>query len=347
MPTVLRFGARDWARCRFVRSLLWETEHAARTLIDARQQRYHRTWLNTIDQHEAVRRLPLLLALNPIEGWVPDFLTPPAEAAAHNIEQELAAVARTPLRRVAAELRRSLDSRPTRARRAVLDELISHPATARRRVVAELRYAWTELLAPFWQPVRTLIDADLAYRADQVSGHGFGAVLAGLHPTISVTDTGLTIARGTDGTIELGGRGLALLPSAFVWPHLALIHEDPWPPTLVYPARGVGNLWAERPQPPAALAGALGRTRALLLDDLDHPVTTTALAARNTLSMPTTSGQLRRLQAAGLISGQRIGKEVRYRRTTLGENLIRANRPTKRDRLHSDDPANAPRIPPS
>jgi DNA-binding transcriptional ArsR family regulator len=326
VPTLLRFGARDWARCRFVRSLLWEVEHAARTLIDARQQQYHRTWLNTIDRDEALRRLPVLLALNPHNGWVPDFLTPPAEATTRSIDQELGAVAQTPPRQIAAELRRSLDSRPTRARHAVLDELITHPATARRRLVAELRYAWTELLAPFWQPVHDLIEVDLAYRTEQLGRHGFGTVLAGLHPAISVSDTTLTIARGIDGTIDLAGRGLALLPSAFVWPHLALVHEHPWPPTLVYPARGVGELWAERPGTPAALAAALGRTRALLLDDLDKPATTTALAARNALSMATTSADLRRLHAAGLITAQRVGKEVRYRRTTLGENLIRANR---------------------
>lgn len=323
---MLRFEARDWARCRFVRSLLWETEHAARTLIDARQQQYHRAWLDTVDRAEALRRLPVLLALNPIGGWVPDFLTPPARPDARTIDDELADVAGQPTDLVAAEIRRSLASRPTKARRAVLEPLLGRPATARRRLVAELRYAWTELVAPFWQPVRELIEADLAHRAEEVSRHGLGRALQGLHRDVTVSDEAVVIARGDDGRIELAGRGLALLPSAFVWPHVVVVHEDPWPPTLVYPARGVGDLWTARDPAAAGLVSVLGRSRALLLDDLDRPATTTALAARNRLSMAATSAQLGRLRAARLVTGQRVGKEVRYRRTPLGERLVQANR---------------------
>jgi hypothetical protein len=326
VPTTLHFGARDWARCRFVRSLLWEVMHAARTLVMPEQQPYHRAWLDTVDRETAVRRLPVLLALNPHPGWVPDFLTPPAQSRSRRFGTELAAVARTPLDQVAGELHRSLRSRPTRARQAVLDELIADPARARRTIVSELRYAWTELLEPFWAPVRELIEADLAYRAEQVARLGFATTITDLHPKLSVTDDAVVIARGTDGPIELAGRGLALLPSAFVWPALVVVYESGWLPTLVYPARGIGELWTRRRPTPAGLAGVLGRTRALLLDDLDRPVTTTTLALRNGLSMAAASTQLHRLHAAGLVSGQRVGKEVRYRRTALGESLLRANR---------------------
>jgi DNA-binding transcriptional ArsR family regulator len=326
VPTTFEFRASDWARCRFVRSLLWETLHAVRTLIAPEQQRYHRAWLETIDREEALRRLPLLLALNPQPGWVPDYLTPPPRARSRGIEAELAAMARQPLDAIAYDIQRSLASDPSRSRRARLEPLIADPARALELTLAEQRYAWSELLEPFWSRVRGLVDADVSYRGDVVAQHGFAAAVGDLDPRVTLSDDTVRVARTDEGRIDLGGRGLALMPSAFVWPSVVIVHESPWPPTLVYPARGVGDLWADRRRAPAGLAGALGRTRALLLDDLDQPATTTALAARNALSMASVSTQLRRLDAAGLVRGQRVGKEVRYRRTALGESLLRANR---------------------
>jgi hypothetical protein len=46
------------------------------------------------------------------------------------------------------------------------------------------------------------------------------------------------------------------VPSVFVWPRLALTLDPPWPPALIYPARGVAALW-EKPGPGSS--GALGR----------------------------------------------------------------------------------------
>ncbi|WPR54130.1 hypothetical protein SJI45_27055 [Streptomyces sp. S399] len=42
----------------------------------------------------------------------------------------------------------------------------------------------------------------------------------------------------------------------------------------MYPARGVGDLWRGRPDAPHALAGLLGRGRALLPAALEEPATT-------------------------------------------------------------------------
>jgi hypothetical protein len=91
--TVLTFTTADALRCRFVRSLLWETLHAVRTLVDPPQQRFHASWLATIDPCAARKDLPVLLALNPRRGWVPDFLAPPPRAARRTFEDELAEVA--------------------------------------------------------------------------------------------------------------------------------------------------------------------------------------------------------------------------------------------------------------
>lgn len=322
---VLRLGADDWARSRFVRSLLFETAQAVRAVIHPRKQVHQRAWLDTIDQEAARARLPLLRAVNPTSGWVPDFLAPPPGPMERSVDDELAEIASYPSSLVEQDLQRSLDSRPTRGRRELLEPLIADPETALALIVDELRWAWTTLVEPYWAPVRELISADITYRSQEIARGGLGRALGDLHANVAWRDGAITIDPAfDDAQIDVGGRGLALMPSAFIWPDVIVAHELPWPPTIVYPARGIGDLWSAPPTPPAGLAGVLGNTRALLLTDLALPSTTTALAARHHLSPATVSAQLGRLRDAGLVSGLRLGKEVQYRRTPLAESLIHA-----------------------
>jgi DNA-binding transcriptional ArsR family regulator len=124
--------------------------------------------------------------------------------------------------------------------------------------------------------------------------------------------------------IDPHGQGLSLMPSVFAWPDVFVNYEGGRPTTLVYPARGIGELWTAPPEPSHALAGVLGATRARLLADLGQPATTTALAARHGLSPASVSAQLTRLRAAGLVSSRRSGKEVHYRRTSLADAMVQA-----------------------
>ena len=60
--------------------------------------------------------------------------------------------------------------------------------------------------------------------------------------------------------------------------------DPPWPPALIYPARGVAALWETAgPGRPAADGGPLGpllgTSRAAILRALDEPASTTQLAA--------------------------------------------------------------------
>ena len=324
--TVLTLGAGDWARCRFVRSVLFETNQAVRALMLPRRQQHQRTWLNTIDRAGARARLPVLGALSPPHGWIPDFLAPPPGSSDRSVDDELSGVAACPPELVAAELRLSMDSWPAPGRKAVLEPLIADPGLALATVVAELRWAWKVLVAPYWAPVSELMTADVAYRSREITRAGLGRALSDLHASVSWDDGAITVDPAADDrTLDLAGRGLALMPSAFAWPDVILVLDSQWPPTLVYPARGIGGLWSAPAPAPAALAGVLGPTRALLLADLAQAATTTSLAARHRLSPATVSAQLGRLRASGLVTGRRIGKEVHYRRTPLAEALIRAN----------------------
>jgi DNA-binding transcriptional ArsR family regulator len=69
----------------------------------------------------------------------------------------------------------------------------------------------------------------------------------------------------------------------------------------------------------------LGSTRARLLAELEEPATTTQLARRLGVTAPGVSQHLQRLRSAGLITGARAGREVRYARTPLAAKLVRAS----------------------
>jgi DNA-binding transcriptional ArsR family regulator len=323
--TVINLTSDDWARCRFVRSLLFETGQATRVLMHPHQQVHQRSWLNAIDQDDAKTRLPVTAALHPYPGWVPDFIAPPPQPGDRSVTEELAEVAVSPHPWVASELQRSLDSRPTRRRQAMLEPLIADPGRALDVIVAELELAWTLLIAPFWAPVRELIGADIAYRSREIARTGLGHALGDLHSRVRSDHRGITVdPSNEDQDLDLAGQGLDLMPSAFLWPSVAVLHTQPWRTTLAYPARGIGDLWSAPALPPTGLVGVLGPTRALLLNDLAQSSTTTALAARHHLSPAAVSTQLGRLRDAGLITGTRLGKEVRYRRTPLADALIHA-----------------------
>ena len=124
--------------------------------------------------------------------------------------------------------------------------------------------------------------------------------------------------------VELAGRGIIFMPSAYSWPGVYAITDKPWQPAIVYPARGIEELWQQSSPPPAALGQLLGSTRALLLASLDAPTSTTALAALTEVSPSGASRHLLALRSAGLLSATRHGHEVRYARTRLGSALVQA-----------------------
>jgi assimilatory nitrate reductase catalytic subunit len=72
-----------------------------------------------------------------------------------------------------------------------------------------------------------------------------------------------------------------------------------------------------------ALGRLIGKTRAGLLLSLDEPASTTTLAHRHALAAGTVSEHLSVLRDAGFVAGQRHRHEIRYRRTPLGDAVLR------------------------
>jgi DNA-binding transcriptional ArsR family regulator len=316
-------GRDDLLAVRFACSPAWETLGAVRTLVDSRSRAYHAPWHRVVQGRIAQLNLAPLLATQPLHGYVPDFLTPPPRVPWPRLRDQVAEIRMTPPSQVARELELCRDSVPEPAARGLLDRLLRDPEAGREVLASQMNVAWLQLVAPFWIRVRTLLARDVDERSRMLADHGLRHVLGQLDPRISWTRRGISIADLSDTVASVGERGLVLMPSAYLWPHVAAVVEPPWQPTIAYPARGIAELWRTPPASSEAVARLLGRTRALVLSSLDHPTSTTALAAMLELSPAGASRHLLALRDAGLISAGRRGHEVRYRRTPLGSALLR------------------------
>jgi DNA-binding transcriptional ArsR family regulator len=329
VPLDLRLDPADALGLRFARSPVWETLHALRTAREPRRQGHHLSWLRSVDV-EAIRGAAGVLApVVPAVGWQPDFLSPIPAGPTTTIDDDLAALAATPLPLVESDLRRCLTDprRDVRDVDASVRALLADPAAALGRFVAAVATCWEHLVRPFWPAVDDLLAADIAHRADLVATSGLATVLDGLHPMVQWRGDALAVLGRSHGrSTDARGRGLVLMPSVFTWPDVVAMTDPPWQPTLVYPARGVGTLWPPGPRRrTGALRDLLGASRAALLHALDAEASTTALARRVGLGLPTTSVHLRVLRDAGLVTARRSGREVRYRRSALGSALVGGN----------------------
>jgi DNA-binding transcriptional ArsR family regulator len=320
---------------RFAVSPLWETQAAVQALVDERGRTYHRPWLQRVRADAGRLDWAPLLAVLPRFGYVPDFLTPPP-GGMPAIAEQLDQIRATDPAQVADEIQRCIASRPDAASLRWLESFVADPERARDQLAALLHDAWTVLVEPYWARVRSLLDRDIAERSRMLATHGLRHCLAAVHPKVRWTDDGVVLPDGSERTIQVGHRGLLLMPSAYLWPNVAAIVEEPWQPTIVYPADGIAELWGSQVVP-EALGRLLGRTRARILRALDQPLSTTAVAAMHDLSPAGASRHLLALRDAGLAAGARHGHEVRYRRTGLGSALLRANTAEGHSRLPGAD----------
>lgn len=318
----LAFTVQDLAQTRFAVSPLWEVVAAVRVLKSAAEHPLHRPWIEQVRPRLAGLDLRLLTELVPVPTRViPAFICPPPTTPMPDIELELATLRATP----AALVRDELDQLPG-VRSEPLAGLYANPSDGLDRLVDAISAFWENALAAYWPRVLTLLEDDIRYRAHRLAEGGANRLFADLDPAVGWDEETLRVAhRHVRGPRSLHGRGLLLVPSAFIWPRLFSGTSPPWQPTLRYPPRGIGTLWqADTTDVPEALAKVLGHTRALLLCRLHAPATTQDLARRTGLTAGGVSQHLTALRAAGFLGAHRSGRYVLYHRTAIAETLLTA-----------------------
>ena len=299
----------------------------------------------------AMRTLPASLrreiaALSFVYRWtLPDCVLPTAGSGYDSFEEELERLRRHRIDVVAFDLLRPIydhggGARPARRRilsspdvRAVALRRAGRLGAASRRAAAllfddpeRLIARFTALLEAYWEHAFaaewTRIEPQLAEGVElagrQIAGHGMAAFLVTLAPQLRVEAGGRSFGLDIphEHRVRLSPKNpLLLVPSVYVWPHVRVNCDPPWPLAVVYRAPHlVTTLRRATPPELVRLLKALAEpTRLRILELLaKQPRSTQELAPLAGLTDAGASKQLRLLADVGLLTTKREGYYVVY-----------------------------------
>jgi DNA-binding transcriptional ArsR family regulator len=305
-------------------------------------------------QHEWVRGMRTLPAglrreiaeLSFLYRWtIPDCVLPAANTGYETFEEELARLRRLRVEVVAFDLLRPLydhggGARPARRRllasadvRAVALKRAGVLGTASQRAAALLfddprrlinRFTslletyWEEAFAAEWERLEPLLAAGVEASGALIARDGLQTFLLSLVPQLRVDSGGRSFGLDVphEHRVRLGADNpLLLVPSVFVWPHVRVNCDPPWPLAVVYRAPHlVESLGRATPPQLVQLLKALADPTRLRILELvaKQPRSTQELAPLVGLTDAGASKQLRTLAAAGLLTTKREGYYVVY-----------------------------------
>ena len=201
----------------------------------------------------------------------------------------------------------------------IAEALVDDPATVARRLAEVLDAYWTSAFAAEWERLEPALANAVSEAGRQIADHGVYAFLLGLAPQLRVDvrsgEFGIDV-RHEHAVDVHENETLILAPSYFVWPHVRVNCDRPWPLTLVYPA-GFALGAARRELPSGDLLRALRavadgtRLRALKLI-AERPRSTQELARLIGITEAGLSKHLRLMAHAGLLTTRREGYYVLY-----------------------------------
>ena len=292
------------------------------------------------------------------DRFVPEFLMPSPSSPYHSFDKELEGLAALDDTTLAFGFLRPLwDHRGERDERVLADPQVRKLVESR---VAELgadqslarlifesprelatRFAvflagyWETAFAGEWDELEPRLAETVGEAGRRIAGDGVYSYLAGLSPQLLIDSSRGELKRDLphEHTVDVGPQAeLVLVPSAFVWPHVRINCDAPWPPAIVYPAPFA--LAGSKPKLPSedvvhvlrALADPT-RLRALKLIAAGER-STQELAPLIGISEAGLSKHLRLLARAGLVRTRREGYYVLYgvdleRVSTLSDGVLR------------------------
>ncbi|MEQ7128589.1 hypothetical protein ABN034_29195 [Actinopolymorpha sp. B11F2] len=282
------------------------------------------SWARTVARERLAPVVAGLYELAPPQRYFPDFLTPAPTST--RLEAGIDAVLHVP----GARLRTEMEKANGVSRRSTwLAGVAAGEPRTLRCLASALRTYYNHTLAPFHNQITTQLDDHRREMTQRLVSGGVHALLASLPGGIRWTPPVLTADYPADLDIDLGGRGLTLVPSFFCRGTPVTLANIDLDPVLVYPTDPPTH-WMQPNDIHAGtdrhLAALIGGPRAALLRALTTPAGTTRLAARTGLSMSSTSEHTAILRNSGLVRSTRNGRHVVHTLTPLGQNMLAGGR---------------------
>jgi DNA-binding transcriptional ArsR family regulator len=212
----------------------------------------------------------------------------------------------------------------------LVQQLLDDPAVAQSRVVDMLAQYWEQSFAEEWERLEPILEEEV----ERASGHDPIELLGEVRAEHMVDVEKRLIVRRSMHHHEVAvepANPLRLIPSVYVWPHVRVNCDAPWPLAVLYPPATMRNgLRGTRPPEPLVqtLRAAADPTRLRILQLVgEQPRSTEELAPLVGLSESGLSKHLRALTDAGLLTTKRQGWYVLYhldreRLALLGDELV-------------------------
>ncbi len=196
---------------------------------------------------------------------------------------------------------------------------LEEPLTLLDRFLNLLSTYWDAAFQVEWQRLEELLASNVAEAGVHIAVHGLYAFLQSLWPEIRTDQAAecFWLERPHEHEVVIGpDEQFVLVPSVYVWPHVRVNCDQPWPPTLIFPIAHLMQT-AHPPLPPRDILHVLRaladdtRLRALRLI-AEQPRSTQELAPLVGLSEAALSKHLRLLAEAGVLEAHRTGYYVLY-----------------------------------
>ena len=305
----------DVAAVRFAPNAVWEAFSSIRAIVHPRWHLLH-SRLEQLLPPRPDFDLGLLLELAAPPKWVPDTLGPLPTGSIHDPIAQYDALRDTDRDLVARDLAVLRELTPSAScARLAPDELLDQLAAA-------LAGYHRAVLAPLWDRVVAITEADIAHRRTSMLEQGLGAAIGELHEKLTYADAEIRVDMAEhEIAVQASGAGVWFVPSVFLWPWVSVEFETTQP-VVSYAARGSGLVWESPRENRLSLSSLIGRSRAAILEHLVVPRSTTWLARSLHLAPATVSAHLAVMAASGLLDSRKNGREVLYARTQVAEQLL-------------------------
>jgi DNA-binding transcriptional ArsR family regulator len=344
VPIRFELVAEDDAALAFAASPLLEAVLSLHVLVEPKHHALQHDWVRSMRALPTALRRELA-ALSFLYRWtLPNCILPAATSPDDDFEEELARLRKLRPEVAAFELLRPLYDHggDQRARRRVLADkevrvvatrragalgagarqaaalLFDDPPALLERFARLLEAYWDEAFAGEWRRLEPKLAEGIASAGRKIARDGVYAFLVQLAPTLRVDPDAQTFGLDVphDHRLKLGADNpLLLIPSAYVWPHVRVNCDAPWPLALVYRAPHVVE--SLRPGSDSELERSLralaAPTRIRIVKLIaERPRSTQEIASLVSVSEAAASKHLRLLAAAGLLRSRREGYYVVY-----------------------------------